>query len=64
MFTLELKCLERVAIGDPDIADVKTLGDGELLLVGSSIGDTTLLAWTCDGLRHSYNVRISPNFDP
>jgi hypothetical protein len=63
MFTLELKCLQRVAVGDPDIADVKTLGDGELLVVGASIGDTTLLAWDCDNLRHSYTVRVSPNFE-
>ena len=63
MVTLELKCLTRVAIGDPNVADVKTLGNGELLLVASSIGDTTLLAWTCDGRRHSYTVRVSPNFD-
>ena len=64
MFTLELKCLQRVAVGDPEIADVKTLGDGELLVIGAGIGDTTLLAWDCDNRRHSYTVRVSPHFDP
>ena len=27
-------------------------------------GATTLLAWTCDGRRHSYTVQVSPNFEP
>ena len=64
MFTLEMKCLTRVAVGDPNVADVKTLGGGELLVVGSGIGDTTLLVWDCDNRRHSFTVRVSPNFEP
>lgn len=63
MFTLEMKCLTRVAVGDPNIADVKTLGSGELIVVGAGIGDTTLLVWDCDNGRHSFTVRVSPHFE-
>lgn len=61
---LRIECLTRVAVGDPEICDVKTLedGHGELILVGQKVGETTLLAWDCDGRRHSYTVRVqTPN---
>ncbi|MDP1828052.1 MAG: protein kinase [Archangium sp.] len=60
MHTLETKCLARVAVGDPHIADVKTLGDGELLVVGASAGETTLLVWDCNNWRFDYTVRVTP----
>ncbi len=61
---LQIECLTRVAVGDPEICDVKTLeeGHGELILVGQKVGETTLLVWDCDGRRHSYTVRVqAPN---
>lgn len=60
MLPLDYGCIERVAIGDPDLADVKMVGDGQVLLLGSGAGETTLLVWTCDGKRHSHTVVVSP----
>lgn len=44
--TLEFAQLERVAVGDAAIADVRTLGDDQLVLIGASVGHTTLRVWT------------------
>lgn len=63
MHTLEFDCLTRVAVGDPNIADVKTIGEGQLIVVGSGVGETTLLVWDCDERRYSFNVLVSPNFE-
>lgn len=43
--TLSLPGIQRVALGDPSVADVKTLGNSELLVIGVSAGHTTLLVW-------------------
>jgi Flp pilus assembly secretin CpaC/predicted Ser/Thr protein kinase len=43
---LTIPGIQRVAVGDSAIADVKTLGDGQLLVVGAGVGRTTLMAWT------------------
>jgi predicted Ser/Thr protein kinase len=60
MHTLKVKCIERVAVGDPAIADVKTLGDDELLIVGVEAGATTLLIWDCDNQRLEWTVNVKP----
>jgi serine/threonine-protein kinase len=64
METLEFSCLARVAVGDPNIADVKTLGEGQLLVLGAAAGETTLLVWDCDGHRHSFTIRVAPASSP
>ncbi len=43
---LTVKGLLRVAVGDTDVADVKPIGDSQLLVTGIGPGVTTLLAWT------------------
>ncbi len=53
-------CLKRIAVGDPNIADVKTVGEQELVIIGASAGETTLILWDCDDHRVSYTVRVSP----
>ncbi|AKQ66993.1 Type II/IV secretion system secretin RcpA/CpaC, associated with Flp pilus assembly [Myxococcus hansupus] len=50
--------LSRVALGDPSIADVKTLGSGQLLITGQAEGKTTLLVWKSSGQRVSYLVAV------
>ncbi|WP_426751481.1 type II and III secretion system protein family protein [Myxococcus sp. Y35] len=50
--------LSRVALGDPSIADVKTLGSGQLLITGQAEGRTTLLVWKSSGQRVSYLVSV------
>jgi len=55
---LTIPGLSRVALGDPSIAEVKTLGSGQLLITGQSEGKTTLLVWKTSGQRVSYLVAV------
>ena len=49
----------RVAIGEPEIADVKQVGGGsELLITGMGEGRTSLLIWRANGTRLSYAVVV------
>src|SRR5256885_455329 len=51
--------VSRVAIGEPEIADVKQVGNGsELLLTGVGEGRTSLLIWRHGGARLSYTVVV------
>ena len=57
--TLTLRNVQRVAIGDPEVADVKQVGGGgELLLTGVGEGRTSLLVWFRNEHRASYSVVV------
>jgi pilus assembly protein CpaC len=56
---IQVANLARVAIGDPDVADVKQVGGaGELLLTGVGEGRTSLLVWRTHEARLSYAVIV------
>src|SRR3982751_3433766 len=49
----------RVAIGEPEVADVKQVGgSGELLLTGLSEGRSSLLAWRGEAPRLGFAVIV------
>lgn len=48
----------RVAIGDPAVINVTTLGSNQLLVNGSAEGKTTLLVWKTNGQRVNYIVSV------
>ena len=50
--------IARVAVGDAAVADVKTIGNNQLLIIGSSEGKTTLLIWKNSGQRISYLLSV------
>ena len=50
--------IERLAIGNPDIADVTMASSTEVLVVGKASGATTLIVWTSGGGRQEYQVRV------
>src|SRR3954468_13432180 len=50
--------ITRVAVGDPEIADVEVDGSNKLRVKGVSEGKTTLLVWTKDKARHSYLIDV------
>lgn len=58
--SLLVECLARAAVGDPEIADVQPVGNDEVVLIGGSVGETTLLLWGCDNHRMSYTVSVLP----
>ncbi len=48
----------RVAVGDPEIADIEVNATDKLTVKGSSKGKTTLLVWTGDKKRHSFLIDV------
>lgn len=55
---LRIKDIQRVAVGDADVMDVKTLGEDELLVIGTHPGVTTLIVWAKSGERFTYDVTV------
>ena len=56
---LQLGNVARVAIGEPEVADVKQVGaGGELLITGIGEGRTSLLVWRKNDARLSYLVVV------
>ncbi len=49
--------ISRVAVGDPDIADVTVLSKQELLLVAKKAGTTSLIIWDESG-QHPYFITV------
>lgn len=54
-----VKSPDRVAIGNPEVADVKQISSTELLLSGKSVGSTTLIVWGADGKKDISTVVIT-----
>lgn len=50
--------LNRVAVGNPEIADVQLLSARDFLIVGKKSGSTTLLVWGANG-RQEYLVTVT-----
>jgi len=50
--------VSRVAVGDPNVADVKPLGSNQLLIIGGQVGRTTLLVWRNRGGRDSHSIVV------
>ncbi len=50
--------IQRIAVGDASIADVKTIGNNQVLIIGAGEGKTTLLIWKSSGQRVSYTVSV------
>ena len=63
VYTLAVKHLVRIAVGDPSTADI-SVGDKtekdttDVRITGRKPGETTLLTWTKDGTRKAYKLVI------
>ena len=55
---LDVQSIARVAVGDPNVADVKPIGNHQLLIVGKAEGRTTLLVWTNAGKGAMYKLDL------
>lgn len=51
--------ISRVAVANPEIADIKILGASALNLVAKRAGTTTVNIWTTNGMRQEYMVTVS-----
>jgi pilus assembly protein CpaC len=57
---LTIQNIQRVAIGDPGVADVNALpGRNQILITGVGQGRTSLLVWRTTGQRVSYLITVS-----
>lgn len=57
--------VERVAVGNPAIADVNVINRRELLITGKQLGITSLMVWTKGGNRpREYRLRVGGVKDP
>ena len=51
--------MTRVAIDDPEIADIKALGKGVLRITGKQAGETVLLVWAgSENKRSGYRIVV------
>lgn len=55
---MEAPGITRLAVGNPDIADVKLLSNNDFLVVGKKAGSTSLTVWS-NGQREEYSVYVS-----
>lgn len=55
---MEAPGITRLAVGNPDIADVKLLSGNDFLVVGKKAGSTSLIVWS-NGVREEYSVYVS-----
>jgi pilus assembly protein CpaC len=53
--------VERVALGDPNIADAIAISPTELLVNGQRVGTTSLLVWDRAGRVQMYTVEVTPD---
>ncbi|TDU24246.1 pilus assembly protein CpaC [Panacagrimonas perspica] len=57
--------VKRVAVGDPNIADINVINGREVLVSGKKLGVTSLLVWPKTGsLPKEYRVRVGAVIDP
>lgn len=56
--SLSMACLTRVAVGDPEVADVRTEGNQRVLITAGAEGTTTVLVWDCHDNVESYTVLV------
>ena len=57
--------IARVAIGDPQVADVNVVNRRELLISGKKLGITSLMVWkTKQGEPVQYRIRVGAAIDP
>ncbi|HYO67400.1 MAG TPA: pilus assembly protein N-terminal domain-containing protein [Archangium sp.] len=57
---LELHGVVRVAVGTPDVVEVKVLDEDKVQLLPLQTGTTPMLIWTRDGTRREYTVSVGP----
>lgn len=50
--------IQRISVGDPEVADVKAIGSNEVLVLGVAEGRTTLLIWRSSESRINYLISV------
>ena len=53
--------IKRVSLANPNIADIKLIGDGALNIVALQGGSTALTVWLANGNMLEYNITVTPS---
>jgi pilus assembly protein CpaC len=53
--------VERVALGDPNVADAIAMSPTELLVNGQQVGNTSLLVWDRAGRVQMFTIEVTPD---
>ncbi|MBN2056188.1 pilus assembly protein N-terminal domain-containing protein [bacterium] len=56
--SIDVRNVRRVAVGDPNVADVKVISESEMLLTGINTGSTTLTIWDSAGGKSVLRVVV------
>lgn len=56
--TVDVQNVKRVAIGDPNVADVKVISENEMLVTGINSGNTTLTIWDATGAKSVIQIVV------
>lgn len=56
---LDLPGIQRIAVGDGAVVDVKTIGNNQVLLTAQSEGKTTMQVWKSGGERLTYLLTVN-----
>lgn len=63
MFVGEIKSIpaskvSRIAIGNGSLVSTRFIDDNQMLLIAETVGDTSLVLWTPEGVMQSYTLRV------
>ena len=50
--------VQRIAVGDDAIADASVISSREILVIGKSVGTTSLIVWDANDARRVYNLEV------
>jgi len=52
--------LMRLAVSGADVYDAKPMGRDRLLIIGATLGRSTILGWLSNGVRITVPIRVTP----
>jgi pilus assembly protein CpaC len=52
--------IRRVSLANPDVAEAVAVSSNELVINGKAAGETTLIVWSEDGQRKTFDVVVTP----
>jgi len=53
-----LRSVTRVAVGSADIAEATAVSPSEVMIIGKTPGETSLIVWQAGGARQFFNVKV------
>ncbi|MGA9520154.1 MAG: pilus assembly protein N-terminal domain-containing protein [Myxococcaceae bacterium] len=58
--TISVSDVARIAVANPDVADIRVDGGKHVKITGRAPGSTTVLVWMQDGQKVTWSVTVTP----